>query len=98
MRKSELEERLDRDFAELPKVSGYLIHCGEIEAKVHRRIDEVRKDLPKIYIDKDGLVSLRDPDYDHDIILGQMCREATKNIEEARKSIAKFEKWFGKKK
>ena len=58
-------------------------------------VDEAQKDLPKIYIDKDGLVSLRDADYDHDIILGQMCREATKNIEEARKSIAKFSKWFG---
>ena len=42
---SEFKKRLDKDFAGLPKVNGYLIHCGEIEAKVHRRIDEARKEI-----------------------------------------------------
>jgi len=56
---------------------------------------EAQKELPEIIIRKDGLVILKDTDYDHDIILGQMNMEAYKNIEEARKSLKKFEKWFG---
>lgn len=58
-------------------------------------VDEARKDLPEIIIRKDGLVILRDDDYDHDILLGRMNLEASKNVEEARKSLKKFEKWFG---
>ena len=67
-------------------------HALDEDLKV---IDEARKDLPEIIIRFDGVVILRDADYDHDIILGQMNMEAYKNVEEARKSLKKFDNWFG---